>query len=82
MSRSASRSSSASHAFRRLTMMLSCSFFSDTASSSSLSWASVTFWRSWPVCARTMSLFSTSVARSSLTSRILPSRSAASGCRI
>jgi hypothetical protein len=49
---------------------------------SSLSCSSVTFCRSCPVCASMMSRFSISVARCSLTSRMRPSRSAASGSRI
>ncbi|KAK5632289.1 hypothetical protein RRF57_008003 [Xylaria bambusicola] len=52
------------------------------AARSSLSCASVTFCRSWPVRASVISLFSMSAARDSLTSRMRPSRSAASGCRI
>lgn len=42
----------------------------------------MTLARSWPVRASVISRFSTSVARDSLTSRMRPSRSAASGCRI
>lgn len=79
-----SRSSSlSSHApFRRLMTIFSSSLFSATAPRSSFSWSSVTFWRSCPVLASVMRRFSTSVALDSLTSRIRPRRSAASGRRI
>lgn len=77
-----SSSSSSSQPFRRATTIFSSSLFSATAARRSLSWASVTFWRSWPVRASVMSRFSISAARDALTSRMRPSRSAASGCRI
>lgn len=77
-----SSSSSSSQPFRRLTTIFSSSLVSATADRSSLSSDSVTFCRSWPVRASVMSRFSMSVARDSLTSRMRPSRSAASGWRI
>ena len=80
--RSKKSSSSSSQFLRRLTTIFSSSFFSATALRSSLSCSSVTFARSWPDCASAISRFSISAARSSLTRRMRPRRSAASGCRI
>jgi hypothetical protein len=60
----------------------SFSFCSATAPKMSFSWSSLTFCRICPVRASIMSLFSMSVARLSLTRRIRPRRSAASGVRI
>lgn len=77
-----SKSSSSSHPLRLLTTIFSSSLLSATAVSKSLSCASVTFCRSWPDCASVMSRFSISVARCSLTRRMRPRRSAASGWRI
>lgn len=82
-----SRSSSSSQPPLRREITIFCSsssflWFSAMAFSNSLSCSSVTFWRICPVWASMMSLFSTSMARDSLTRRIRPSRSAASGSRI
>lgn len=76
-----SSSSSAHPSFRRLTTIFS-SFCSAMALSSCLSCSSVTFCCNCPVRASMINRFSTSVARDSLTSRIRPKRSAASGRRI
>ena len=82
------RSSSSSQSpFLRLITILpvvppSLSLFSATAPSNSFSWSSVTLALSWPDFANMISRFSTSVARDSLTRRIRPSRSAASGSSI
>lgn len=81
MLRSNYKSRSSSHPPRR-EMTIFSSLWSATALRSSLSWSSVTFWRSWPERASMMSLFSMSVARDSLTRRMRPSLSAASGRRI
>lgn len=75
-------SSSSSHPLRRLTTIFSSALVSATAFNSSLSCSSVTFCRSCPDRASMISRFSTSVARDSLTRRMRPSRSAASGWRI
>lgn len=83
-----SRSSSSSHPpFLLLTTIFppvvpSRSLFSATAPRSSLSWSSVTLARSCPDLANMIKRFSTSVARDSLTIRMRPRRSAASGWRI
>ena len=81
---SKSSSSSSPHPpFLRLTTILSSSLlFSATAPRSSFSCSSVTFCRSCPDLASVMSLFSTSTARDSFTSRIRFRRSMASGRRI
>lgn len=76
-------SSSSSHPpFLLLTTIFSSSFVSATAFNSSFSCVSVTFDRNCPLRANMISLFSTSCARDSLTRRIRPRRSAASGSRI
>lgn len=80
--RSSRSSSSSAQPFLLLTTIFSSSFLSATALRSSLSCSSVTFCRSWPDCASMISRFSTSVARDSLTIRMRPNRSMASGCRI
>lgn len=83
-----SRSSSSSHPpFLLLTTIFppvvpSRSLFSATAPRSSLSCSSVTLARSCPDLANKIKRFSTSVARDSLTIRMRPRRSAASGWRI
>lgn len=83
-----SRSSSSSHPpFLLLTTIFppvvpSRSLFSATAPRSSLSCSSVTLARSCPDLANMIKRFSTSVARDSLTIRMRPRRSAASGWRI
>lgn len=83
-----SKSSSSSHPpFLLLTTIFppavpSRSLFSATAPRSSFSCSSVTLARSWPDLANMIKRFSTSVARDSLTIRMRPSRSAASGWRI
>lgn len=85
---SSSRSSSSSQPpFRLLTTIFppvipSRSLFSATAPRRSLSWPSVTLARSCPDRASMIKRFSISVARDSFTSRIRPSRSAASGWSI
>ena len=80
--RSKRSSSSSSQPLRRLTTIFSSSCRSAIAFSISFSWSSDTFCRSWPLRASMMSRFSTSLARASLTIRMRPRRSAASGSRI
>lgn len=83
---SRSSSSSSQPPFRLLMTMLPAPslsrVFSATAPRSSFSCSSVTLLRSCPERASVINLFSTSVARDSLTRRILPSRSDASGSSI
>lgn len=76
-------SSSSSHPpFRLLITIFSSSLVSATAFSRSFNCSSVIFCLNCPDRASVISLFSTSFARDSLTSLILPRRSAASGSRI
>ena len=82
-----SKSSSSSHPpFLRLTTIFpvppSFSLLSATAPRSSFNCSSVIFDLSWPDLASIINRFSISVARDSLTRRMRPRRSAASGVRI
>lgn len=82
-----SKSSSSSQSVLRttlgvFTLLPDCSSCSVNDASICFSWSSLTFALNWPERASEINLFSTSSAREALTSRILPSLSAAAGSRI
>jgi hypothetical protein len=80
--KSSKSSSSPQAPFLLLTTIFSVSLLSATAPSNSFNCSSVTLALNCPLLAKVINRFSTSWARDSLTSRMRPSRSAASGSRI